>query len=144
MRNCMERRRQYMAYFLFAVSILVLMVSVFPHHHHGGKFCVSSHCEMCMEEGCACSHHCTPESGCEHTCKSTCLTHLYYLNPDLQDAGMILPSFFTLILPLLSDIVFAVPLDNSIDCETYYLERLHSLHLTSSVGRRAPPFMVLS
>lgn len=140
----MERRRKYMAYFLVAVSILVLMVAVFPHHHHGQMLCLTEHCEMCMDEIGTCSHHCHHDRECEHSCTSTCLTQLHYLNPDFHHENPSDQVSFILLLPLLSELVLHLPVNDSPEIETYYLEKLHAQHLNASIGLRAPPAMVLS
>ena len=140
----MERRRRYMAYFLVAVSILVLIVAVFPHHHHGQKLCLTEKCEMCMEEGCSCPQHHHEQEGDEHSCTSTCVTQLYYLSPDVHHEDISSSVFFIQLLPLLSNWVLSLPLNDSPEIETYYLEKLHAQHLNASIGLRAPPVMLLS
>ncbi len=141
----MEGRRKYIAYFLVAVSILVLMVSVCPHHHHGNQFCLSARCTVCMQDNCTdAHHHCGEEQGCEHACTFACLTQFHYLTPDWHTHEDVNCDFFTILLPLLSEVIFSFSFDQPADFEGFYLERLHALHLISSVGLRAPPFMMLS
>ena len=144
MRN---KRKNIIAYFLLAVSILVLMVTVFPHHHHGLHFCPITLCEECHTWGCSCEHETetdTHEHG-DQSCKTTCVTQFHYLTPvDLNQYTDADYTFFTLIYPLLHQLEILFQTEDNPEPDICYLEKLHARLFHSSVGLRAPPFMVLS
>ena len=143
MRN---KRKNIIAYFLLAISILVLMVTVFPHHHHGLHFCPITLCEECDTWGCSCEHEADAdahEQG-DQSCKTTCVTQLHYLTPaDLNQYTDADYTFFTLIYPLLHQLEILFQTEDNPEPDIYYLEKLHARLFHSSVGLRAPPFMVL-
>lgn len=76
----MERKLK--SYFLLVVSILMLVASVFPHHHHDLYFCVAHDLETCPASV-ECPdhlHHTGDEDN--HACTSSCVTHFAFSAPD--------------------------------------------------------------
>lgn len=147
-----EKRRNIIAYFLLAVSFLVLMVAVFPHHHHGLHFCPITLCEKCHTWDCSCEHqsneqnqNAAHEHGGNQSCNTTCVTQFHYLTPTNSthqtDADY---TFFVLIYPLLSELVSLFQVEDSLKPDLFYFEKLHARLFNSSVGLRAPPFMVFA
>ena len=143
-----NKKKNILAYFLLAVSILVLMVSVFPHHHHGLHFCPITFCENCGSWSCSCEHETTKNLSHEHkgdqSCETTCVTQFHYLIPDYNHSTDADYTFFTLIYPLLHQLEILYQAEDDPEPDTYYLEKLHARIFTTSIGLRAPPFSVLS
>ena len=145
----MNKKKNILAYFLLAMSILVLMVTVFPHHHHGLHFCPITLCEQCHSWGCSCEHEGTEQNSGhdedDQSCKSTCVTQFHYLTPvDLNQQTNADYTFFMLIYPLLRQLEILYQAEDTPEPDLYYLEKLHARLFNASVGLRAPPFMVLS
>ena len=144
-----QKRKNIIAYFLLAVSILVLAVTVFPHHHHGLHFCPITLCEQCHTWNCSCEHDISDDmchgNESDQSCKTTCVTQFHYLTPSDShhntDADY---TFYTLIYPLLHQLEILFQTEESPRSDSYYLEKLHARLLVTSVGWRAPPFMVFS
>lgn len=152
-KNCeivmKQKRKNILAYFLLAVSILVLTVTVFPHHHHDLHFCPITFCEQCHSWSCSCEHETSEDFAHHHTgdqsCKTTCVTQFHYLTPsDSHHNTGADYTFFTFIYPLLHQLEILFRAEDSPEPDIYYLEKLHTQLFTASVGLRAPPFMVLS
>ena len=144
-----NRGKNYIAYFLLAVSVMILAVTFFPHHHHGQHFCPITLCEKCHTWGCSCEHNGDAQSG-EHSnanrpCDTDCVTRFRYLTPgDSHDMTEADYTFFTLIYPLWTQIGTLFQAEESSEPDLYYLEKLHARLFNSSVGLRAPPFMVFA
>ena len=143
-RDGMKRGKRIIAYFLVVVSMLVLMITVFPHHHHGLHFCPITLCEQCHTWGCSYEHETNEQETGGETCKSTCVTQFHYLTPtDSQHQTDADYTFFTLIYPLFKELESLLQVEDDSKPDLYYLEKLHARLFHSSVGLRAPPFMVL-
>ena len=144
-----NKRKNILAYFLLAVSILVLAVTVFPHHHHGMHFCPITFCEQCDSWSCSCEHESAEDFAHHHpgdqSCKISCVTQFYYLTPvnlnQYTDADY---TFFMLIYPLFRQLEILYQAEDSDESDIYYLEKLHARLFHASVGLRAPPFSVLA
>ena len=141
-------KKNILAYFLLAVSILVLMVTAFPHHHHGMLFCPITFCQACDSWSCSCEHESADDLAQHHTgnqsCTISCVTQLHYLTPSnsnhITDADY---TFFTLIYPLLHQLEILYQAEDSEEPDIYYLEKLHARLFHASAGLRAPPYKVL-
>lgn len=143
MRN---KRKNIIAYFLLTVSLLVLMVTVFPHHHHGSHICPIVLCEKCHTWDCSGTHNASQDSNHDdgnQSCKITCVTQLHYLTPtDSHHNTEADYTFFTLIYPLFHQFELLFQTEDSPEPDIYYHEKLHARFFNESVGLRAPPFMV--
>ena len=73
----MEKKKQYIVYLLFLVSILMLAVPVVPHHHHGSEaICLKNDLHTgCSEATHAHHHHPAGHPNCCHD--KGCLTHQF-------------------------------------------------------------------
>lgn len=138
----MERKLK--SYFLLAVSILMLVASVFPHHHHDLLFCVAHDLETCSVSA-ECPdhlHHTGDEDN--HACTSSCVTHFAFSVPDNHGTGLSPAySYSLLIYPLLLTLERLSSFGAELPCPySYYIERLHARHFVAASGLRAPPSLL--
>lgn len=135
----MERKLK--SYFLLVVSILMLVASVFPHHHHDLYFCVAHDLETCPASV-ECPdhlHHTGDEDN--HACTSSCVTHFAFSAPDSHGTDLSPAySYSLLIYPFLLTLERLSSFENDLPCPfSAYIERLHTRHFVASSGLRAPP-----
>ena len=135
----MERKLK--SYFLLVVSILMLVASVFPHHHHDLYFCVAHDLETCPASV-ECPdhlHHTGDEDN--HACTSSCVTHFAFSAPDSHGTDLSPAySYSLLIYPFLLTLERLSSFENDLPCPySVYIERLHARHFVASSGLRAPP-----
>lgn len=132
--------RRYIAYLLMAVSMLMLMASVLPHHHHREILCLQHDVTVCdypygthsAEEG---------ASAPEHRCPSGCVTQFHGIQPDPLQETVSPDISFCSLLYAVSDVWLhlwqhAEPPTPPLPP---YVERLHAIGLSLTQGLRAPP-----
>ena len=130
---------------LVLVSILVLMASVFPHHHHGERIClkndIEQSCTTCSDKETAKEHARHSSSDAGNACKTNCITHLlqYDIVKGLSiDSGI---SLFTLVF-ILSDITYYFFSGTSSEYESQFIKQLLPQYFAAIRGLRAPPYIL--
>ena len=143
------KRRRYIAWMLMLVSMVMLVASVLPHHHHRELLClqhdVTEECVCTCTAECTCPecakhHHATADGG-HRNCGAGCVTKFNSLTPD-KGHDVLSPEYaFCSLLYTLSDAwMFALQLsEDKTSHHTCYLEKLHSTCLPHVKGLRAPP-----
>lgn len=142
------KRRRYIAWMLMLISMVMLVASVLPHHHHREFLCLQhdvTECACACAAGCTCpecaEHHHATASGEHQHCGAGCVTKFNSLTPD-KGQDVLSPEYaFCSLLYALSDAwMFALQLsEDNTSHNTYYLEKLHSTCLPHVKGLRAPP-----
>lgn len=137
----MEKKKQYIVYLLFLVSILMLAVPVVPHHHHGSEaICLKNDLHTgCSEATHAHHHHPAGHPNCCHD--KGCLTHQFVQRTPRverqtpQPRPILLPADFSTFLKVLS------PYSEQQSDTLYspYVESLHGIRVVCASGLRAPP-----
>lgn len=146
------RRNLFSSYLLLLLGVLLPIVPVFPHHHHGdGRICMKNDMQSLQEE--ACYHHeaerhmpCGHAThGCHHeqSCmEADCLTtHLYRAGKSTD---------FSLTAPQTGDVkpvALKTGLAGTLSLPAHYLhtlprpyvEALYGVDLHAVQGLRAPP-----
>lgn len=137
----MERKR-YIPFFLLVVSLLMMAVPVFPHHHHAnGLLCMKNdigpHC---------CQQH-PSETGSEtHCCCETgCIAHHFFQQMPTDMRTSPHPAVSELI-PFLSPLLLRLAASRAIAPKgdiPIYIESLHGTLIAHATGLRAPPVSLL-
>ncbi len=136
------KKERWIAYMLLGVSFVMLVASVFPHHHHADGICmlndVPAFCSACSGDGlsqaCDCGCHHSRTTGCADDCvtKFICSAPvpIQHLSPD-----------FTLItlFCFAADLLMQERLFETSDAYSPYVESLHGIDWVTSGGLRAPP-----
>lgn len=134
----MKKVKYPISWFLLVVSIVMLIASVFPHHHHSGLVCLQPDTEQCDLSSPSSS---STSSGQATDCKTCCITKFQCAVPDHQWAVHLEPQVaFEPVLFALASGCLCPEYPGSIRiCPSFYQEKLHSTHLSRALGLRAPP-----
>lgn len=130
------KKRQYITYFLFFISMIMLVAPVIPHHHHAdGLICMKND----ITPDCCGQHH---DSGNDHCCCDTgCLTTQFVQQtPNTDDAGTLPDALWavTLLIEPFSRLLLLPEFDIRRH-DSVYQESLHGTFITRATGLRAPP-----
>lgn len=137
----MEKKKKYIVYLLFLVSIIMLAVPVFPHHHHADGF-------ICMkndvEPSCHIPHHHHPAGhpNCCHD-KGCIVSHFLQRTPRTERQAPVLKP--VLLPAALSPFIRQLAaFDEPCLSDSYspYIESLHGVYIVRASGLRAPPSLL--
>ena len=136
----MEKEKKYIVYLLFLVSIIMLAVPVFPHHHHAdGLICMKNDVEPSC---CHTHHHPAGHPNCCHD-KGCIASHFVQRTPRTERQApaprpVLLPAVLSTFLRQLY--AFGEP------CQPVsyspYIESLHGVYIARASGLRAPPSLL--
>lgn len=128
-------------YILLTVCIIMQAVSVFPHHHHGNRFCFNMEKALSTITYC-CSNpsHSHQHAEDTHTCDAACITHIQ-CHPQDQISATVSPdySFCSILYSFVQITGLLWPDTPSALLSTCYIEKLHGSPYTQIHGLRAPP-----
>ena len=131
------KRRRYIAWMLFMVSMVMLMASVLPHHHHQHILCLHNDVEACE---CSCEDTENHETTHHESCGEHCITHFVSVTP--EGSLDVSPDYSTCqLLYTLADIL-SIPLPISCEEESlspFYIESCFDACVRHVMGLRAPP-----
>lgn len=130
------KKKQYITYFLFFISLIMLVAPVIPHHHHAdGLICMKND----ITADCCGQHHNPNKDHC--CCDKGCVTTQFVQQtPNTDDAGILPDALWavTLLIEPYSKLLILPEFDiRRQDCG--YLESLHGTFITCATGLRAPP-----
>ena len=135
----MEKEKKYIIYLLLMVSIIMLAVPVFPHHHHAdGHICMKNDVEPSC---CHTPHHHHPAGhpNCCHD-KGCIASHFVQRTPRTERQApaprpVLLPASLIALIGQLS------VSDDFYQTTSYspYIESLHGDYIARASGLRAPP-----
>ena len=134
-------KHNFKTYCLLVVSMLMLIASVFPHHHHAERLCLNPDLETC------CPSHPTddgkhyPGDSDNHTCNSGCVTHFSFSSQHTRHIDVAPDyAFFSLTYPLLNLLERFSLHNEPTEHVSIYIEKLHARHYAATGSLRAPPF----
>ena len=134
------KKKQYIAYILFFISLIMLVIPVIPHHHHGnGMICMKNDIttDCCEHRHCSDNEHCCCDTGCMTT---------YFVQQTPNSSDDVCPHPDALwTLTLFIEPFSRLPILSEFDVsrqECIYLESLHSTFITCATGLRAPPSLL--
>lgn len=134
------RRRRYIAWMLFIVSMVMLIAAVLPHHHHQHILCLHNDVATC---DCSCddSHDASHASEAHHACGDGCVTNFQTVTPDRVSEDVSPDYSICLQLYTWADVLFvSQPLmQTSYSTYAFYVERLYATCVQHVMGLRAPP-----
>lgn len=137
------KQRKYIAWILMVVSMVMLIATVLPHHHHQDFLCMHSKSATCECSGGCLAHQSDGYGTHEHqACDAGCVTNFQTIAPDDVSDDVAPDYSFCSLLYTVADIL-SIPLYESRG--TYfisYLETLHSTCMPHVMGLRAPPFIL--
>lgn len=133
--------RIFQTYCLLVASLLVLVVSVFPHHHHEERLCLKSDWYTCAAGYASDTQESHSGNSGSHGCTLSCATHFAFGYQQLSRSDVSPDySFSFLIYPMLS-LLEHLPAGTlcSHNSDFVYIEKLHSRQWMVASGLRAPP-----
>lgn len=134
------KKKRYITYFLFFISMVMLAVPVIPHHHHSDGL-------VCMKDDLAancCEHRHTPAD--KHCCNTGCVTtNIVQQTPSSDNDAWAHPNIpWTVTLFFESISKLLVLSENDLKRQDrIYIEFLHGTCITRATGLRAPPYALL-
>lgn len=125
------KKRRHIGWFLFLVSMLVLIVPVLPHHHHFED-------EICFRGDADSSTK--PHHQAEPDCGGYCITKLHFSVQHHNDAN-IQPHYWQVVTLFSNAILHSLlpPKLNAFDLLFFYIESFHGAGASRSISLRAPP-----
>ena len=129
------KKKLYTAYFLFFISMIMLVIPVIPHHHHAdGLICMKND----ITKDCCEHRHNTKNDHC--CCDTGCVTTQFVQQTPSSDNAMhpAAPWVVTLFFEPISKLLL-LPEDNVKRQDCIFLESLHGTFITRATGLRAPP-----
>ncbi len=131
------KRSKLKAWLLMSICVVMIIASVFPHHHHiKTSFCTQSDIELYT---CPCGHTHSSQ-GTSQTCPNGCTMQFRCYIP--QNKGQSVQPVYTF-LPDLFDIPTnlspTLPTPKKANFPLGYIEKLHSRHVSKGCALRAPP-----
>ncbi len=132
-----KRRTVYISYFLFAISIIMLISSSLPHHHHNSG-------AVCLKEDIS-THtmHNDLKHSQNHCCGDECTSRFQFRTNNNTQVNHAQPHYlFAITLftkPLLR---WLLQTQSKSIAAPPYLEKLHNTSIAYAVGRRGPPTLL--
>ena len=128
---------------LMIVSIIMLMASVFPHHHHGERLCVRNVVENvsdhCSDKGHTDRNTYPIEDHHSNSCNTTCITHMVLAKADVASDFTVDFSLFTVVYSIYDEL-FNLACTDQLNKQNFaYIESLFPQCIVSIRGLRAPP-----
>lgn len=138
----MEKEKKYIVYLLFLVSIIMLAVPVFPHHHHAdGLICMKNDVEPSC---CHTPHHHHPAGhpNCCHD-KGCIASHFVQRTPRTErQAPVLKPVLLPVVLSTFLRQLYAFGEPCQPVSYSPYIESLHGVYIARASGLRAPPSLL--
>ncbi len=133
----MEKEKKYIVYLLFLVSIIMLAVPVFPHHHHAdGLICMKNDVEPSC---CHTPHHPAGHPNCCHD-KGCIASHFVQRTPRTErQAPVLKPVLLPAVLSTFLRQLYAFGEPCQPVSYSPYIESLHGVYIARASGLRAPP-----
>lgn len=135
----MEKEKKYIIYLLLMVSIIMLAVPVFPHHHHAdGHICMKNDVEPSC---CHTPHHHHPAGhpNCCHD-KGCIASHFVQRTPRTErQAPVLKPVLLPAVLSTFLRQLYAFGEPCQPVSYSPYIESLHGDYIARASGLRAPP-----
>ena len=135
------KNKRYILYSLMVTCMIMLVVPLIPHHHHGnGMICMKDDVKD-TDYPCDQQHHHHQDEPC---CTSNCMTYIESSVPtpqldEVQPQYFYISTLFT--EPLLR--FLTQPEEKNIHREYVYLESLHGTYILCATGLRAPPALAI-
>lgn len=137
-------KHSFKTYCLLIVSILMLVASVFPHHHHEERFCLNADLDTCCPYQAAHKESDTAKNCENHACHADCITHFSFSSQHDRHVDVTPDySFFYQIYPVLNVLErFAFHNNDVMRAYGVYIEKLHARHHVTTGSLRAPPALL--
>lgn len=135
----MKGKKRFVLTTMFLVNIIMLAVTVFPHHHHSeGVICTKQ--DLPDEEQCPIHHH--PED--DSCCSFDCMTRFHSPTPPSHTNSK--PDY-VFVTTLFTDFIIEhllQPLEKRMKDDYVFRDSLHGADFSCVTGLRAPPLTVLA